>query len=115
MATFWKVFLTLSLLWSSLAGAVPPFGQPQSDFIHQALHWAADSHHHHDDGSLHFDNSSDSAQHVALDLLSSAVGLPSTELNCALVQPGREQSRHRSTARSPHHPEGLFRPPCLPI
>ena len=115
MATFWKMFLTFSLLWSSLAGAASPFTQPQFDSIHQALHSARDVHHHHDDGGLHVDSSADSVQHVALDLLYSAVGIPSTEVCCALVEPGREQSRHRSTAWSPHHPEGLFRPPCLSI
>jgi len=65
--------LTLSLavfalLWQALPlarmGVAP---QQLAQVAHETLHWIGVAHHHHGDGSHHFDRSTDSAQHLVAD------------------------------------------------
>jgi hypothetical protein len=70
--------MLLALLWQTSAFAW--FGNPQkalADLEHAALHWAAEGHHHHDDGSYHVDESEESAVHVIGDHAGAPVVLPS--------------------------------------
>ena len=63
------VIAMLSILWQGFAvGSVGTFADAIGDAEHASLHWNEVSHHHHDDGTLTRDNSSDSALHMAMDL-----------------------------------------------
>jgi hypothetical protein len=65
---FGLLLLLLSLLCQSvvMAGgrALPIEGE---DLAHTVLHWQDEAHHHHDDGSYHFEDSGEALAHVQLD------------------------------------------------
>ncbi|MEO7852055.1 MAG: hypothetical protein ABIR94_07340 [Rubrivivax sp.] len=109
------LLLTLfALLWQSVTLArAGSAGNALANLEHAALHWQESGHHHHEDGSFHLDDSTESAQHVIADHLSAnavlmtsdAFGLPSPASN----PPGGWQDR-----AAPHpYLDGLLRPPRL--
>ena len=57
------ILLVLSLFWqsASIAGAVLENAEEPS---HAVLHWQDADHHHHEDGSLHSDDSAGTFQHM---------------------------------------------------
>jgi len=69
----------IALLWQSVAvsptGVLPAI---LADVEHAVLHWQDESHHHHDDGSWHADESTESAQHATADHVGSPPALHST-------------------------------------
>ena len=68
--------MLFAMLWQSVALA--RFGSTVNvfaDLTHAALHWQEVGHHHHDDGSYHLDDSSDSVQHVLCDHVCAANAL----------------------------------------
>jgi len=107
------VFLMLiAVLWQSVA--IARAGSPVNalaDPEHAALHLQEKGHHHHEDGSFHLDDSSESVQHVLSDNVNATAALP--------VSPPRDFALQVSRAPGgwpdalPPHPylEGPLRPP----
>jgi hypothetical protein len=112
------VVLLMAMLWQSVAMArIGSSVNVLADAAHAALHWHAEGHHHHDDGTYHVDHSGDpgdaaeAAQHVLADpvsattalLMAHAPGFPSSGSSRPVVEP---------PAARPDHPlDGLLRPP----
>ena len=68
--------MLLAMLWQSVALA--RFGSTVNalaDLEHTALHWQAEGHHHHEDGSYHLDDSTESTQHVVTDQVNATAAL----------------------------------------
>ena len=104
--------MLLAMLWQSMAMArVGSTVNPLSDPAHAMLHWNAESHHHHEDGSYHVDDSKESVQHMLADHLNVSVPLPSLPaLDLPSLQSAAPDSAH--TARAPNPAlDGLLRPP----
>lgn len=82
-----------------------------ADPEHAALHWHETSHHHHEDGSFHLDDSNESVQHVLSDHSSVAAAVPAPSVQdfapLAAAVPG---GLHDSLAPHPFL-EGPLRPP----
>ncbi len=106
------LLMLFALLWQSLAmariGSTVNF---LADLEHAALHWHGAGHVHHDDGSYHPDDSTESVQHVQGDQVSS----PTALLLCAtdVISPTGSAARsgHFETSRPSPALEGLLRPP----
>lgn len=113
MRRFVCIFLLLLLPLHSFAmqGGWSPLGNA-FDLAHEAEHLEGTSHHHMDDGSVHYDDSGESAQHHAEHAASChAVALPSTGMpQVALIaQPFvRGEVRQYIPERVPEQPQ---RPP----
>ena len=70
------LLILIAMLWQSVAMArIGSTVNALADMEHAALHWQAESHHHHEDGSYHLDDSNESAQHVAIDHLSATLAM----------------------------------------
>jgi hypothetical protein len=106
------LFVLFAMLWQTVALArVGSTVNVLADLEHAALHWQEKSHHHHDDGSYHLDDSLDAAQHVLGDHVTATTAL--------LMTAAHDLPRTRSAA--PHglgatvapDPtlDGLLRPP----
>ena len=67
--------VVVALLWPSASFARMAFEGPH-EIAHAVLHWQGESHHHHEDGSFHVDDSSESEAHLAADQLTSTPPLP---------------------------------------
>ena len=94
--------MLLALLWQSVALArVGSTVNALADLAHTALHWQAQGHHHHEDGSYHLDESTESTQHVLIG--SSCQDVPPL----GSAAPG---GRHDTVVCSPPL-DGLLRPP----
>lgn len=62
------MFLIVSLLGqSALAGGVSWTLETPDDVGHAMMHWEREGHHHHEDGSLKSDDSTESTLHVMAD------------------------------------------------
>lgn len=59
----------------AISGRGDALGHVQDD-AHAVLHWKGHAHHHHDDGSLSHDDSEESTQHLLIDSVLTAPGLP---------------------------------------
>jgi hypothetical protein len=71
----------LALLWQTAATARVHAAGMQSTgahLAHAALHGGIDSHHHHDDGTTHENDSNESAQHTAADHASVSAAIVSS-------------------------------------
>jgi|688.fasta_scaffold322149_2 hypothetical protein len=65
---FTVLLVLFAMVWQAVAMARPGSTvNVMSDLAHAALHWQEQAHHHHDDGSLHLDDSQASVLHVMLD------------------------------------------------
>jgi hypothetical protein len=107
------VFVVLAaMLWQSVAMARPGSTvNVLADLEHAALHWQEEGHHHHDDGSVHVDDSQASKFHVLADHLTSATALPpAVSHHFAPIASSRPSGLH-----DPRVPDrfldGLLRPP----
>lgn len=102
----------LAMLWQATALARPGSAvNVMADLEHAALHWQQEGHHHHEDGSVHLDDSQASTLHILGDQLTvTAALLPSSEQHfppSAAGQPGIP-----GDARVPDpFLDGLLRPP----
>jgi len=107
------LFLMLfAMLWQSVATArVGSTVNPLADLWHASLHWQESAHHHHDDGSFHVDDSSESVQHVVCDNLNTTAALaagaePRLSLAASCAPIGLQEQP------APHpYIDGLLRPP----
>src|SRR5687768_12722908 len=73
------VFLVMliAMLWQSVASAQAGLNAHSlSDRAHAVLHMQEQGHHHHDDGSYHLDESTESSQHLLADQVGASVALP---------------------------------------
>jgi hypothetical protein len=106
--------LLFALLCQALAVAGPAGSLARGqDAGHAALHWLEESHHHHDDGTWHLDDSDESAWHLVADhgYLAAAM-LPDVSLplpSLVAVAP----RVHEVRASSPPFLAGPLRPPRL--
>jgi hypothetical protein len=108
------LLVLVSMLWQSLATAQVGSTLPTpSEMMHSVLHWQAESHHHHEDGSWHADDSAESSQHVLCDHLSSPAALPHSALQAHLLD-ARSSVHPRVLSGLPApHLKGPLRPPRL--
>lgn len=106
------LIMLFAMLWQSVAlGRIGSTVNAWADPAHAALHLQDKSHHHHDDGSFHLDNSIESAQHVATDHLSPTLAMsPPSSHALPPVGSFAHRSLHDSVAPNPTL-DGLLRPP----
>jgi hypothetical protein len=70
-----SLLLILSVFWQSVAIAGVCATAATEEVAHAVLHWQDSDHHHHDDGSLHVDDSSGTIQHMHADSTNNIPGL----------------------------------------
>jgi hypothetical protein len=104
--------LLFALLWQSMA-----LGRPGSsihvlaDREHAALHWNQEGHHHHDDGSVHVDDSQASMLHLLGDPLTATTALlPAVSHHFSPIPTERPGGLHHARVPDPFL-GGLLRPP----
>ncbi|MBI5722274.1 MAG: hypothetical protein HZC37_31750 [Burkholderiales bacterium] len=104
----------IAMLWQSVALARSGFTvNAPGDLRHAALHWQGAAHHHHEDGSFHLDDSSESIQHLIADHLTAAPALPSASAHdFSAARSGSLATVHDDLAPQPFL-DGLLRPPRL--
>jgi len=115
MARRWAVLwlAMAALLWQPLALAqpAPAASAAATGLSHALLHWLDLGHHHHDDGSVHFDGSAESQAHAAADPL----GQPALQLRegdtAPVLLPDAAPPPPRARAAGPPYLEGPLRPP----
>ncbi|AKJ29447.1 hypothetical protein [Caldimonas brevitalea] len=107
------VLMVVLLPWHSAATAAEAlWDEHGGELSHAVAHWIDEAHHHHDDGSLHQDDSQESRQHVQLDTqLNNAPVLPAVAT--WIATPLADESPPLLAALVPPEPflEGLRRPP----
>jgi hypothetical protein len=106
---FAKIFVLIALLWQSMAMSYADL--TTSDVRHAVLHWEAEVHHHHEDGTYHLDESKESAQHSAADHPSVSLAIASS-FNPRLFgyEPTALETKYRLVVPSPAL-DRLFKPP----
>lgn len=106
------VVLLVSLLWQSVALArIGSTVNVLADVEHAALHWLGSSHHHHDDGDYHLDESAEGVQHVLTDQFSAPLEMLTRSANAFPPLPSPAPGPQRAL-RLPSPPlDGLLRPP----
>jgi len=68
--------MLFAMLWQSVAMArIGSTVNALADPAHATLHWQAEAHHHHEDGSYHQDDSKESVQHMVMDHLNASLAL----------------------------------------
>jgi hypothetical protein len=107
---WWFVLIAMALVGQSFASAriAGPFSQ-DGGLEHVLLHAQGEAHHHHDDGSFHLDDSSESVVHVALDQGSSTAASP--DGSSALPVTAHALPAHEPRAGPAPFLEGPLRPP----
>lgn len=101
-----------AMLWQTVAlGRVGSSVNVFSDLAHAALHWSETSHHHGDDGHLHFDQSHESSQHIHIDPVSSTVALLLPTFPLVLPAPRNAVPDTADLLMPPPDLAGLLRPP----
>lgn len=108
------IVMLFAMLWQATTLARPGSTlNTLGDLEHAALHWQAVSHHHHDDGSVHLDDSQASAFHILGDQLTvTAALLPSSTQHFPPLAAGRPGMLHDTRVTDPFI-GGLLRPPRL--
>lgn len=101
-----------ALLWQALPLARLGVAPDQlAKIAHETLHWIGAAHHHHGDGSHHFDRSTDSAQHLVADHFNQTATIadaaaPRLSFGAASAPP-----QSHSSGLPPPFLEGPLRPP----
>ncbi len=107
------LFVTIiAMLWQSVAVARDGLlMDAAADLAHAVLHWHGQSHHHHDDGNFHLDDSTESVQHVLGDPVCTTA-LPMVVAMHGFAPPGSLAPLGWREAGVPDPaPDGLLRPP----
>lgn len=104
--------MMFAMLWQSVAmGRVGSTVNVLADLEHAALHWQAEGHHHHEDGSYHLDDSNESVQHVVTDHLGVSLEMAAPESHDFSIL-GAAVHGGVPTRAIPSPPlDGLLRPP----
>ena len=108
------IVVLFGMLWQSMALArVGSTVNALTDPAHAALHWQGESHHHHDDGSYHLDDSKESVQHAITDPLSATLAMVLAAPSWHDAAPlGSAASEGQRTTPVPNPTlDGLLRPP----
>lgn len=111
---FGLFLLLLSFFWQAiaLAGQMPLLESAQ-EREHTVVHMHEVAHHHHEDGSLTYDDSSDSNTHVAMDGATGSA-LVWHQPVLSWLQPSSDPCPPALTSTLPNPPlDGLRRPPRL--
>jgi len=107
------IFLILfGMFWQSMALArIGSTVNPLADLQHAVLHWQGESHHHHEDGSYHLDDSPESVQHMVADPLSASLAMaaPSSH-GLPPLRSAAPGGLHATPVPNPTL-DGLLRPP----
>lgn len=107
-----NIFLIFSLLWNSVFAtqlAAPMNASTKVE--HAVLHAHKVSHHHHPDGSFHFDHSSASAKHALSDhSVTTALFMPKPEHSLSPLGLAAPLARTEPVVSDPPL-DSLFRPP----
>ena len=107
--------MLFALLWQSVAAArVGSTVNALADVEHATLHWQDETHHHHEDGRYHQDDSKESVQHVLTDHLNASLALAASCSHDVLcLGSAAPVARHERLVPEPAL-DGLLRPPrCL--
>jgi hypothetical protein len=106
--------MLFAMLWQSVALARPGSTvNVVADLEHAALHWQEEGHHHHDDGSLHLDDSQASTFHVLSDHLTVTTALlPASSHHFPASASARPGGLRDASMPDPFL-DGLLRPPRL--
>lgn len=111
---FVPLLVAFSMLWQSMATAQVDAALPNSaEWVHSVLHWEAEGHHHHDDGSWHLDDSAESIHHVMCDHLSNPVALPQSVVHTQVQGAQMSAPSYVRSGLPAPHLEGPLRPPRL--
>ena len=106
------LLLLFSVFWSSLSAAgcftTTERGREPG---HVVLHWQDSDHHHHDDGSLHAEDSGGTAQHQHADSAANPSGLVAAGLPCLRMPCGVTPSMTAELPPPSPTLEGPLRPP----
>lgn len=100
------------MLWQSVALARPGSTvNVLADIEHAALHWQAQGHHHHHDGSFHLDDSQASTLHLLSDHLTVTTALlPAVSPHFPASTSAPPGGLHEARVPDPFL-DGLLRPP----
>jgi hypothetical protein len=103
LLSFWQAASATSLALFSL--------EQNAELSHLTLHWQGIGHHHENDGSVHTDDSLDSAQHTMVDCGMHYLGIVASSQAVAI-----ELTTQRFIEAAQRHPlspylDGLRRPP----
>ncbi|WP_157991576.1 hypothetical protein [Caldimonas tepidiphila] len=109
------LLLVALLPWQSLAWAADTACEHGvHEASHAVAHWLGEAHHHHDDGSVHEDDSVESLLHLHADSHLNSVSVLPAELTWL---PSLPPSKGPPSLHSSLHPapflEGLRRPPRI--
>lgn len=103
--------LLVSLVWQGIAMASWVTLDAARRAEHALVHWLASSHHHHEDGAIHLDDSNESVAHTHADHgYSSTFLLAGNPFPIAVHRPIAPATSHAVTAPKPFL-EGPLRPP----
>jgi hypothetical protein len=104
--------MLMAMLWQSVALArMGPAISVLVDREHAALHWLEEGHHHHEDGSLHRDDSAESAQHMVADHPSAALAMAAPASHDFRPLGSAAPAGRHATAGPDPTLSGLLRPP----
>ena len=108
------ILVLFGMLWQSMALArVGSPVNPLADLPHAVMHWQGESHHHHEDGSYHLDDSKESVQHMVADHLGASLVMAAPSLfELPRLRSAAPAGLHATPAPSPTL-DGLLRPPRL--
>lgn len=108
------LIMLLAMLWQAVTLA--PAGSTVNvlaDIKHAALHWHAEGHHHHDDGSIFLDSSQASTVHLLTDHLAVTTALlPAISHHFPPSATSQPRGLHDARITDPFL-DGLLRPPRL--
>lgn len=104
--------MLIAMLWQSVAMArIGSTVNALADLEHAALHWQGESHHHHEDGSYHLDDSNESMHHVVTDHLSASLAMAAPSSNdFPPLGSAAPRGLHETAVPNPTL-DGLLRPP----
>lgn len=106
------LLMLFAMLWQSVAMArVGSTVNVLADLEHAALHWQAEAHHHHEDGSYHLDDSNESVRHVVTDHLSVSLEMAAPESHDFPALGSAVHGGVGTTAFPNPTLDGLLRPP----
>jgi hypothetical protein len=114
VAILWLTLAALLCQPLALAQPAPGAAGGAGALSHALLHWFDLGHHHHDDGSVHFDGSAESQAHAAADPLGQpALQMHAGDTALALLPEAAPLPPH-ARAAGPPFLEGPLRPPRSP-
>lgn len=108
------VLVLFAMLWQSVSMArVGATLNPRSDLAHLTLHLQGQSHHHHEDGSYHLDDSSESKQHMATDHQGASMVMEASSAHGVYSPRSAAPGGLHDTVAPDPTLDGLLRPPRL--